>query len=317
VTPEVAATKKIIANVEDVERGHRRTAVTIGAFDGIHLGHRRILEEVVLLSRALGVEGVAVTFDPHPISVIQPHEGLFLLTSLEEKLALMESIGVDKTLVFRFDGDLARRSADWFARRVLVERLGIKRLVIGYDFRFGRAREGGASSLKGLGEELGFGVDIVPPVEFMGHPVSSTRVRTALLRGDVESARAMLGRPYSMSGVVIKGQGRGRLLDFPTANLKAVDREKMLPAPGVYAVKVLLDMRPRRGALYIGTRPTFGEGPAAIEVHILDMDDDLYGRRLGLEFVERLRGEVGFEDGASLKKAIETDVDRVRRSVTI
>ena len=287
--------------------------VTIGAFDGIHIGHRKILGEVVLLARGLGVRGAVVTFDPHPMSVIQPGESPCLLTTTGEKAGLVRELGLDELAVMRFSPKLAERTAEWFVKNVLLARLNMRRLVIGYDFRFGRGREGDASYLRSLGEKYGFGVDIVPPVRYLRHPVSSTRVRTALVRGDVKSAARMLGRPYSVAGLVSRGEGRGRKLTYPTANLEIEDARKMLPSRGIYAVRVTLGSRQAIGALYIGTKPTFGGRTECVEVHILGRKGNLYGRRLEVSFVQRLRDDAEFSDEAALKKAIARDIARARK----
>jgi len=287
--------------------------VTIGAFDGIHIGHRKILGEVVLLAHGLRVRGAVVTFDPHPMSVIQPGESPCLLTTTGEKAGLIRELGLDELAVMRFSPKLAERTAEWFVKNVLLARLNMRRLVIGYDFRFGRGREGDASYLRSLGEKYGFGVDIVPPVRYLRHPVSSTRVRTALVRGDVKSAARMLGRPYSLAGLVSRGEGRGRKLTYPTANLEIEEARKVLPSRGIYAVRVGLGSRLAPGALYIGTKPTFGGRTESVEVHILGRKGNLYGRRLEVSFVQRLRDDAEFRDEAALKKAIARDIARARK----
>jgi riboflavin kinase/FMN adenylyltransferase len=298
-------------------RMHGDSVITIGAFDGIHIGHRRILDEVVLLARGLGIAGVVVTFEPHPISILQPSEAQCLLTSLDERAKLIGEIGVDSLVLLRFSSKLAQRSAEWFVKKVLLEKLGLRRLVIGYDFRFGRNRQGDASYLETLGERVGFGVDIVPPVGYMGHPVSATRVRTALLRGDVEAVSEMLGRMYSIRGEVVKGEGRGRILTYPTANLKPLDGRKMLPANGVYAVTVRVADEENPGVLYIGTKPTFDGCVKGLEVHIMDLDEDLYGSEVEVLFAKRLREEIRFGSDQELKRAIVRDVAEARRTLSI
>jgi riboflavin kinase/FMN adenylyltransferase len=247
------------------------------------------------------------------MSVIQPGESPCLLTTAREKAGLIVELGLDELAVMRFSPKLAERSAEWFVKNVLLARLNMRRLVIGYDFRFGRGREGDASSLKSLGEKYGFGVDIVPPVRYLRHPVSSTRIRTALVRGDVKSAARMLGRPYSVAGLVSRGEGRGRQLTYPTANLEIEDARKMLPSRGIYAVRVGLGSRQAPGALYIGTKPTFGGRTESVEVHILGRKSNLYGRRLEVSFVQRLRDDEAFSDEAALKKAIARDIARTRK----
>ena len=291
--------------------------VTIGAFDGIHIGHRRILDEVVMLARGLGVAGVVVTFDPHPISVLQPTEAPCLLTSVKEKRDLIAGTGIDELVFIGFSPKLAGRSAEWFVKNVLLKKLNMRRLVIGYDFRFGRNREGDASYLETLGKATGFGVDIVPPVNFLNHPVSSTRVRTALVRGDVKSAARMLGRMYGFSGVVVKGEGRGITLTYPTANLRLDNPQKAVPANGVYAVEGRVKRREVPGVLYIGTRPTFREAGRSIEVHILGCEGSLYGEHMEIRFVERLRGEKRFENEARLRSAIAKDIARAKTILSI
>ncbi len=291
--------------------------VTIGAFDGIHIGHRRILDEVVMLARGLGVPGIVVTFDPHPISVLQPVEAPFLLTSPEEKASLIEGAGINELVFLGFSPKLAGQSAEWFVENVLLKKLNMRRLVIGYDFRFGRNREGDASYLESLGEAAGFGVDIVPPVSYMNHPVSSTRVRTALVRGDVRSAARMLGRMYGLCGVVVRGEGRGVALSYPTANLKLKNPQKAVPANGVYAVKVCIGKQEAPGALYIGTKPTFTDEGRTIEVHIFGIEGSLYGRRIEVLFAQRLRGEKRFRDEAHLRSAIAKDIARARGILAI
>jgi riboflavin kinase/FMN adenylyltransferase len=302
---------KVIRDISRL-RGHGESVVTVGSFDGVHLGHRRILSEVAMLARGLSVVGVAVTFDPHPMAVLHPEEAPCLLTTAAERVGLMRETGVREAVVLRFTAKLAARPAEWFVRTILLERLSMRRLVIGYDFRFGVSREGDAPYLEHMGERLGFGVDIVPPVNYLDHPVSSTRVRTALVRGDVEAAASMLGRPYRFTGKVVKGKGIGRTLDFPTANLKMVEPEKTLPANGVYAVRVGVDKAEAAGALYIGPRPTFGGRTNSIEVHLIGFEGSLYGRRVRVSLLKRIRGDVAFAGPGDLREAIREDVGRVK-----
>ncbi|MFH1312269.1 MAG: bifunctional riboflavin kinase/FAD synthetase [Candidatus Eisenbacteria bacterium] len=298
-------------------RAPKKSVVTIGAFDGIHIGHRRILDEVVMLAKGLGVRGVVVTFDPHPLAILQPDEAPHLLTSLDEKRRLIEEAGMDDLVLLRFSPNLACQSAEWFVKNVLLKKLNMRRLVIGYDFRFGRDRQGDALYLESLGEAEGFGVDAVPPVNFRDHPVSSTRVRTALVRGDVESAARMLGRPYSFKGSVVRGEGRGTGLSYPTANIDLGDSSKMIPANGVYAVTTRMGSKNRPAVLYIGTRPTFGGRSTTIEAHVMGMEGNLYGKSIEVAFAERLRDETRFENDAELRTAIAGDVSRAKGLLSI
>lgn len=254
-----------------------------------------------------------ITFEPHPISVLRPDERPCLLTDADEKAALIEATGVDDLVIVKFTSGLASKSADWFLKEVLLGKLGMRRLVIGYDFRFGKSREGDAAYLERAGERMDFGVDIVPPLLFMERPISSTRVRTAIARGEVDVAADMLGRPYSMSGTVVRGEGRGQLLEFPTANLKVADYMKMVPPDGVYAVSALYGDRRAAGALYIGVRPTYGGKARSIEVYVIDAPDGPeYGGALTIEFAERVRGEKTFGTDAALKSQIAEDVEKIR-----
>lgn len=304
---------RVIRDPDEVGYEGKASVVTIGAFDGIHRGHVKILKEVALLARGIEGVGVAVTFDPHPISVLRPEETPCLLTSPEEKAALVGETGVDDLLLVDFTPALASRSADWFLEEVLLGKLGMRRLVIGYDFRFGKSREGDAAYLERAGERLGFGVDIVPPLLFREHPISSTRVRTALARGEVDVAAEMLGRPYSMSGLVVRGEGRGQSLEFPTANLLPDSPRKMVPPDGVYAVVAAYGGMRGTGALYIGSKPTYGGGPRSIEVYIIDKAEaPEYGGALTIECVKRVRGEMTFESDAALKAQIAEDVGKIR-----
>lgn len=287
----------------------------MGVFDGVHVGHRRILDELTLLAGGLGARSVVVTFEPHPVAVLKPGEKPLMLTTLREKLDLVRSAGCDEAVVLEFNPNLARREAEWFVEKVLLAKLNMVRLVIGYDFRFGRRRRGDAAYLEALGERLGFGVDIVPPVLSGGRPVSSTRIRRALSGGEVGSAGAMLGRPYCLSGKVVRGEGRGRRLTYPTANLAVAGTGKILPPGGVYAVKVRAKGRVHKGVLYIGTRPTYRGCAVSVEAHLIDWEGALYGRMMEACFVKRLRGERAFRNEASLRRAISRDVEGARAAL--
>lgn len=289
------------------------TVVTVGSFDGMHLGHQKILSEVLMLSRSLKLRSVVVTFDPHPLSVVQGNQIPKLLTTLDEKIDLLRASGIDIVVVIKFTSKLASREADWFTKRVLVTKLKMRRLVIGYDFRFGKERKGDVTCLESLGTELGFGVDIIPPVTYAGFPISSTRIRTSIVRGDMESAAQMLGRPYWFSGKVIKGEGRGRLLEFPTANLSIQGANKIIPPSGVYAAKVRTGKTKIPGALYIGRRPTFGGNHPSVEIHLIGHHGVLYGKRLTVEVISRLRDEMVFKKIEDLKRTIARDVNKVLR----
>jgi len=296
--------------LEELRERLRRPVITIGNFDGVHLGHQALFAKAV--ERAQAVEGtaLAVTFEPHPIRVLRPAVNLPLITPLEQKLELMAQHGLDLTLCLRFDQDFARLSADAFVDKLLVSRLGAAEVVVGYDFAFGHKGLGDLDLLRSKGEQWGFKVHVVGPVIIEGRPVSSTRVRQEVADGNMDAARRLLGRHYQVAGRVVAGHGRGgRLLGFPTANLRVSD--ELLPGPGVYAVLVELeDGRFLKGANNIGNNPTFDDGALSVETHLLDFDGDLYGQDIRLHFVERLRGEKRFESAEELKTQIGLDIAR-------
>jgi riboflavin kinase/FMN adenylyltransferase len=296
----------------------RRPVVTIGNFDGIHLGHQAILSTVVARARALSAAAVVYTFEPHPRKVLRPGSAPALLTTLEQKLELIAATGVDAVVLEPFTPEFAKTSPAAFVRVCLHARLAPLEVYVGYDFHFGRDREGSMRLLTELGPRLGFAVTIIPEVEVDDGDVNSTRIRECLADGEPERAARMLGRPYSVRGVVVRGEARGRGLGFPTANLAA--ENEMLPAPGVYAggLRLLDPGDPAAGTLLravtnVGRRPTFGGEALRAEAHALDWSGDLYGRRVEISFAVRLRAERRFESVEALRRQIAADVDEARR----
>jgi riboflavin kinase / FMN adenylyltransferase len=285
--------------------------LTLGNFDGVHLGHQAIVRQAIAAGRAHRGTTVALTFEPHPIAVLAPARAPALLQSLHDRLATLRDLGVELTVVQRFTRTFAALTPEEFVRDFLLRHLELTRVVVGYNVNFGRDRAGSAATLQTLGAHEGFAVDVVGPVEIGGERVSSSAVRRLLAAGDVRRAGDQLGRPYGLRGRVIVGDRRGRTLGFPTANLH-LGRRLQLPPDGVYAVWVLLDGRRHPGVLNIGERPTFGERRRTVEVHLLDFTGDLYGRWLRVELIERLRGEVRFDGVAALRAAIAADVARAR-----
>jgi len=281
---------------------------TLGNFDGLHLGHRAVMAELVGSSQTRGGISVAVTFDPHPLSVVHSDRAPKLLTPMAERLEAMAGTGIDVTLVVEFTAEIASEDAQTF-----LGWLGVRRgvhLVLGYDFQMGRERACDLSILSALGAELGYGLDVVPPVEFEGLPISSSRIRNSVAAGDVQDAAAMLGRPYSLGGRVLSGSGVGAGLGSPTANL-GLPEEKLLPGDGVYFVSVET-MAGRPGLLYVGTRPTLDGGPRVAEVHVLDFEGDLYGQELAIGVRRRLRGDAQFAGREELASCIREDIERAR-----
>jgi riboflavin kinase/FMN adenylyltransferase len=292
-----------------VDRALRSPAIAVGNFDGVHLGHRHLLERAAA-GRGEGGELVALTFAPHPAQVLAPERAPALLTTRARKLELLAAAGVDACVVEPFDDALrALRPAD-FAEIILARGLGARHVAIGSDFRFGRDRAGDAAAREALGARLGFSVEVVPPLTIGGAIASSSRVRALIAAGDPRGAAAVLGRPHDVDGIVVRGAQRGRTIGFPTANLETAG---LLPAPGIYAVWVERGGERLAGAASLGTNPTFGAHPLSLEVYLLDFAGDLYDQLLRVVFVERLRGERRFADVPSLVGQIERDVTATRR----
>ena len=293
-------------------------AVTIGNFDGVHLGHREIFRRVKQAAREQGGVSVVVTFAPHPLKVVPTTKQVQLINTCAEKETLIAASGVDYLLVIPFDAAFAALTPREFVTDVLVGRIGVKRLIIGHDYAFGRNREGNATLLQQLGEEFGFAVEELPPIGKEGTVYSSTTVRNLVRSGAVDQVVRFLGRHYSLGGTVVHGEHRGAGLGFPTANL-STDKE-LIPADGVYAVKVKIDDTIYDGACNIGANPTFGNDRTSIEVFIFDFSGQLYGREVRLYFVARLREERKFPSVEELRQTIADDVRRCRellRDVTI
>lgn len=264
--------------------------LTVGAFDGLHRGHQALLREVVARAGAGGMHAGVVTFEPHPASVLKPEGSGPRLTVGAERLELFAEFGVDRLHVVRFDAALAGLGAEEFVRRILLERCGMRELVIGTDHGFGRGRGGDRHSLPELGRMLGFGVTVVAPVQDVsGATISSTRVRTALQEGRLGAVREWLGRPYRCTALVVPGAGRGRTIGLPTINLDGPAPEKALPPDGVYAVRVEWGGGVAGGMMNQGPRPTIGDRRRTLEAHLFGLDRDLYGRMVRVEWVERLR----------------------------
>jgi riboflavin kinase/FMN adenylyltransferase len=311
----------LIHGTAALERTLVRPVLTIGNFDGVHLGHRAILDTVIARARALDGEAVLYTFDPHPRKVLQPDGGPRLLATLEQKAELLEEIGIDVLIVEPFDLEFARTPPDVFVRDFIHRRIGPVEVYVGYDFHFGRDREGSMRLLTETGPLLGFSVTIISEVTVGERDVNSTRIRDLLSRGQVEEAAVLLGRPFSVRGAVVAGEARGRDLGFPTANLS--HSNELLPGPGVYAGQLrLLDAgEPTEGSVLpvvtnVGHRPTFQDGRGLIaEAHAIDFDGDLYGREMELSFRCRLRPERKFDSLDELREQIGRDVEAARTAL--
>jgi riboflavin kinase/FMN adenylyltransferase len=285
---------------------------TIGNFDGHHLGHHALLQRVVERARQTRGAAIVLTFDPHPVKILAPHVDLRFLTSSDEKRAHFEQAGIDEVVSLEFTTTFATLSPAVFAEQVLSKGLGLKEIFVGQHFVFGHKRTGRIGDLIALGKRLGFVVHPIPPVMHDGAIVSSTRIRQLIVGGRVEQAAILLGRPYALSGVVAHGEGRGRALGCPTANLR-LSSDRVVPADGIYASVATIDRERYHSVAYIGTKPTFDGRERGLEVSILDGTHKLYGRMLTVEFISRIRDDARFESEEALNRQIAADVDSARR----
>lgn len=302
---------KIIRNLSELESPFDNAVVTLGNFDGVHLGHREIFRSVVRTAKQKQGTSIVCTFDPHPLKMLAPQNAPRLINTSAERERLIAASCVDALLILPFTPELAALSPEKFVDEILLGQLGMKHLVVGYDYAFGRGRSGSIEFLRQQGKDKGFVVDVFGPVQKGGQVLSSTRVRQAVLSGDVEGVVGLLGRHFNLEGDVVHGDGRGHSLGFATANL-STDKE-LLPCAGVYAAIVRHEGRDCKAVVNIGHKPTFGDHPLTIEAHLLDFDHDLYGEKLRVYFVKRLREEKTFADGKELVAAIQKDVDSAKQ----
>ena len=294
------------------------TVVTVGTFDGVHRGHRDVLDRLVARGKALGRRTVLVTFEPHPLEVVNPAAAPLMLTVGEEKREVLAESGIDYLAVVPFTATLARYAAQDFVMRVLRDRFSMEYLLMGYDHGFGRNREGDVEVLQALGARVGFHVEVVPPVSIGdGRPISSTSIRRAIAGGDLERAAHGLGRPYALGGRVVRGAARGRGLGFPTINLAPPSPRKLLPPNGVYAVRVQTPGGAHGGMLNLGARPTFGDPSVGIEAHLFDTSGDWYDAWVRVDFIARLRDTQKFENAAALVEQLHRDEDDARRALSL
>ena len=294
----------------------RRTVVTVGTFDGVHRGHQDVLARLAARAQALGMPGVLVTFEPHPLEIVNPAAAPPLLTIGHERLEVLAESGVDYVAVLPFTPALRAYRPAAFVE-LLRRRFHMHELLIGHDHGFGRGREGDVEVLQALGHRRGFRVDVVPAVSMGdGRPISSTMIRRAVAGGDLQRAAAALGRPYSLSGRVVQGAGRGRTLGFPTLNLEAPGPRKLLPPEGVYAVRCQTPAGPFGGMMNLGPRPTFGDTASTIEVHAFDADGDWYGAFVRVDFVARLRDTQRFPSVDALRAQLARDEQAARAALT-
>jgi riboflavin kinase/FMN adenylyltransferase len=284
--------------------------VTVGSFDGMHLGHQAVLREIADRARAAERASVLVTFEPHPLEIVNPQAAPPILMTGPERGEFLAQTELDYVLLLRFDRHIARLSPEEFVAGILLDRCQMKELVIGHDHGFGRGRSGDVETLRRLGAVHGFDVDVVPAVDFGDQQISSSRIRRAVAGGDLASAAAMLGRPYRVSGRVEEGQRRGRQIGVPTINLGEIPPQKLLPPDGVYAVRVEWRGGRAGGMMNQGARPTFRDGRRTLEAHLFDFDGDLYGEWVRVEWIERLRDVHPFSSVEALQQQLQRDRTR-------
>lgn len=301
---------QIVHGYRNVPQSARGAALAIGNFDGVHRGHQVLLAEAVARARELGAPAAVLVFEPHPREFFHPEEPHFRLTPLKQKLAIFEELGLDVAVVLKFDAELAALSADGFIADVLVEGLGARHIVIGYDFFFGHKRTGTPETMRAAAETYGFGLTVVAPVAEDGEVFSSSSIRLHLAQGDVIGAAHMLGRWWRAGGPVVGGAKRGTGLGFPTANVPLARGTGL--SHGIYAVRVYVDGQHLDGAAYLGTRPTYDDGMPVLEVFLFDFDGDLYGREIEVEFIEFIRPDRKFESSEALIAQMEIDCARAR-----
>jgi riboflavin kinase/FMN adenylyltransferase len=287
--------------------------LAVGVFDGVHLGHQALIRGLVGGARAAGATSVAATFDPLPAQVLSQDPPQSTLADAPERADLLLHAGAQDVIVFTFDKAFSQQSAEGFIKRV-INAGDVQRIVVGPDFQFGHGREGSVTALRRLGEQYHFAVTVVEPISLGGAVVSSTRIRQALREGDLITAQALLGRPYSVTGTIVRGEQRGRALGFPTINVSPPS-DKLLPHDGIYSTWVTIGNQRYRGATSLGVRPTFGGGPRKLEAHLLDFNDDVYGEDATIAFVERIRDEVRFDSAELLSTQIARDVEQTRRAL--
>jgi riboflavin kinase/FMN adenylyltransferase len=300
---------QVAYSLDDVKKlAPRASALTLGVFDGVHRGHHAIIEELMRTGRDAGIESTfLITFSPHPVVVTRSREAPRILTTIGERLDLFARYVLDGVFVVRFDEKMRNTDYRDFIREYMIEAFDMRTLVLGYDCHFGKNREGGPESARAEGRRLGFEVKVVPPVEINGQVVSSSFIRNTLIAGDVSLANDLLGHPFSVAGVVERGQGWGQSIGFPTANLRVDHPRKLWPPGGAYAARVKIDDQVHNGMMNVGTAPTLKGGKPTIEVHVFDFDRDIYGKTVIAYCLERLRDEITFSSPRGLVEQLGRD----------
>ena len=295
-----------VQSISNYDKAHP-TAITIGTFDGVHIGHRKILERLINNAKVLELKSTVLTFFPHPRMVLQKDVSIKLLNTIDEKIKILEELGIDYLIVHPFTKDFSRLTATQFVRDILVNELKTKKIIIGYDHRFGRNRNANINDLMAFGNSLDFEVEEISAQEVDDVSVSSTKIRKALEEGDMMTANMYLGYNYMLTGSIIRGKGLGRKLDFPTANLSIPEEYKLMPKNGVYVVSSAMDDKTVFGMMNIGYNPTVEGKEKSIEINFFDFDRDLYGKRIQVDVIERIRDEQKFSSIEALKAQLKKD----------
>ena len=304
---------KIIKDLSEIKPAEK-SVVTLGTFDGLHLGHQQIVKEVIQKSHQMNGRNFLLTFEPHPRKVIQGRNDVKLLSTLDEKIEILNELGLENLFVIDFTIEFSRQSPEDFVKKYLVETIGLNEIVIGYDHHFGKERDGNFELLQKMGKKFNFSVTLVPEFSIEDETISSTKIRNALLAGDVVKARKMLGRNYSFKGKIVKGDGRGRKLGFPTANLSIGNDDKLIPAKGIYAAECIVENKKHFGLLSLGSRPTFHkDGDTIPEFYIFDFDEDIYDQVMQVNMVEKIRDEEKFNSVEDLILRMKKDEESGRK----
>lgn len=285
--------------------------LTIGNFDGVHRGHVTLINKVLDESKKINGTPCILTFYPHPLTVINPYMQIEQITPLKDKLDIFEKMGITGVILLKFDDEFSKTTADEFVKNILVDKIGVKKIIIGYDFSFGKNKAGNIDLLLSYGKEFGFEVYVMEPLKEGDRIISSTRIRSFIKEGLIKEANEFLGSPYTVKGLVIKGRKIGRLIGFPTANL--LINNYLIPSRGVYAAYAYIDGIRFRSVISVGPAPTFHISDKSFEVHLLDFNADIYGKEVVVEFRERLRGIEKFKDVEDLKLQIQNDIERAKR----
>ena len=298
-----------MGKVKDIEtyKSVEATVVTIGTFDGVHIGHQKIVKRLISTGKTDGLKSVILTFFPHPRMVLQKDFNIKLINTINERRAILDNLGLDYLLIKKFTKEFSRLSAEDFVKQILVDKLNAKKVIIGYDHRFGRNRNANIDDLKKFGETYGFEVEEISAQDINDVAVSSTKIRNALKEGDIIKANAFLGYHFTITGTVTRGKGLGRQLNFPTANIKVEEDYKLIPKQGSYIVKAVIDKVSIYGMMNIGLNPTVNGEKETIEVHFFDFDNDIYGENIQIELLNRIRDEEKFESVEALKIQLKKD----------